>query len=711
MKKRWIFLSVIAATAAGVALIATHINWENYRPQLAAQISDALGADVHLNGKLSITLFPYPKLAADDAELSAPGVDIRTPSLRLAAKLWPLLRGRVVLSSAEIDAPDIHLTPELWKTSTMGAPDADTTGRMNVQLADVEMDDGQVEITTGGHTETLEEFGATLRAPDWQGPYHAEGDFTWQGQSWDFETLLGVMTAANSRPFNFSITQSDTGAGLKWQGALAPAPFALHGDGVWQSDEGKKLTLVGMMNWVTGMIEINKASFASPDKSYGTLNGRFDIAQDNWAELTGDLQDVPMTALSYAPFATEGLEAFGDQDMQRAAFKWQRDHWEELQLLTKQTQINAEADVWRVSGRNAADVLAHATDSDRGDWPRALAAPFLLRFKTLPDQIQIQDATLGETHVHGDIKDRRMTLEADKVSWPQWMGSAPLWHKYLDQNHLQSVRIHAAQWDAAPFAHGEAMGNFVLTDGADLMEFHAGPYAMTGAWHGEKFSGQLACKPKPPEISWLRPGCAPAEVTGDNGTFHFQSPDFTGAFDFDAGQWQIALPFASGTVATQGDIGSPKFKVRLNDLLINEVMTALVPATPLADGKISGDLSLQDETADGAITAAHVQWHDAGPTGLNGPAQAKTGGAMPAKFGSVTAKLHWHGDELTLTDLHTTEPEGRGHIDINLHDKTWHGEWQGMGGVPYVLLEGPIAPPPPEINAPVGAQKALHEPF
>lgn len=226
MKKRWIILIVLVVLLAALALKIYLVQWEDYRPQLESEISQALDAQVKLNGKLSISFFPYPKLEAENAELHARGVDIYTPSLRLAAKLWPLLGGKMILSSAEINAPEIRVVPEMWAPGRRKKT-ADETKPTNVQLEKAKIDDGTLVIDLNGKAEVLEDMEMELYAPDWHGPYHAQGDFVWQNKSFEFETLLGVTTPAGSRPLHFSMKEGDRA--MDWQGAWIAVPFAMHG--------------------------------------------------------------------------------------------------------------------------------------------------------------------------------------------------------------------------------------------------------------------------------------------------------------------------------------------------------------------------------------------------------------------------------------------------------------------------------------------------
>jgi hypothetical protein len=205
------------------------INWHDYRPQLESEISQALDAQVKLNGDFSITLYPFPKLEVQHAELHARGFDIYTPSLRMTARLWPLLRGRVILSSAEINQPHISVMPEVWQSSRK-VKNTSADSATNIQLQNVKIIDGvMVVYLSGGDTE-FQNLNMSLRAPDWHGPYYAAGTMQWRDLPLSFDMLLGAMVSPRTRPLHFTLQRSDTGEMLRWRGSFAPSPFALRGD-------------------------------------------------------------------------------------------------------------------------------------------------------------------------------------------------------------------------------------------------------------------------------------------------------------------------------------------------------------------------------------------------------------------------------------------------------------------------------------------------
>ncbi len=146
----------------------------------------------------------------------------------MTAKLWPLLRGRVILSSAEINQPYISVMPEVWQSGRKKKEAAQDTAT-NIQLQNVKIRDGVLVVYLAGDDAEFRNLNMALHAPDWHGPYYAAGTMAWRDLPLSFDLLLGAMISPRTRPLHFTIQRGDTGEIMRWQGAFAPAPFALRG--------------------------------------------------------------------------------------------------------------------------------------------------------------------------------------------------------------------------------------------------------------------------------------------------------------------------------------------------------------------------------------------------------------------------------------------------------------------------------------------------
>jgi len=105
-----IVLGVLALAAAllfvGVALM---IDQETVARELSQQATRATGAEVSL-GETRLSLFPTPTLRARDLRVSSGSHELLTArEVRASVSLLSALLGRIVVTTLEIDAPDVHL--------------------------------------------------------------------------------------------------------------------------------------------------------------------------------------------------------------------------------------------------------------------------------------------------------------------------------------------------------------------------------------------------------------------------------------------------------------------------------------------------------------------------------------------------------------------------------------------------------------------------
>src|SRR5690606_33032457 len=105
------------------------IDWSNYRSDIEAYGERITGRQVKVNGAISVRLLPAPILRVGDVRVSNP-VEAAEPDLLVARmieaelSLAPLLRGKIEITSVEVDQPVIEAEAlaggGTWELSPMG---------------------------------------------------------------------------------------------------------------------------------------------------------------------------------------------------------------------------------------------------------------------------------------------------------------------------------------------------------------------------------------------------------------------------------------------------------------------------------------------------------------------------------------------------------------------------------------------------------------
>ena len=214
MKLRRFLPELLAGGVSALLLLALWVgphllNWERYREGLAALASSQLGRPVSLDGAITLTLLPQPRVQAA-AVVIGPGEDglrVTARALRLRLALWPLLAGRLVPREFGLLGGDIHLP---WPPEP-GAlhPPAWLSG------LDARLEDSRLVLGTLA----LEGLNARL-ATAADGTLEAEAAMAWRGQPLRLNARLGLEGGEGANPLSLSL--AGAGATLQLQGALGP---------------------------------------------------------------------------------------------------------------------------------------------------------------------------------------------------------------------------------------------------------------------------------------------------------------------------------------------------------------------------------------------------------------------------------------------------------------------------------------------------------
>ena len=115
VKRLAVILLLLVLVAVGAALVVpSFIDWNRYRPQIAAQIESVTGRSVSIDGALSFQVLPSPTLSVDAVRVA--NIDggstrdmARIGALRVAVDISALLQGAVRVRSVRVVDPVILL--------------------------------------------------------------------------------------------------------------------------------------------------------------------------------------------------------------------------------------------------------------------------------------------------------------------------------------------------------------------------------------------------------------------------------------------------------------------------------------------------------------------------------------------------------------------------------------------------------------------------
>jgi uncharacterized protein involved in outer membrane biogenesis len=212
-------LAVLAIAA--LAVVPRFIDWNRFKPEIAALAERATGWQLTIDGDVGFSLLPTPTLSAAGVRLSgAPGGAqpdlMRLKSLDARIAFGPLLGGRVVAESIVLVEPSLVIEQAAAAHAGWDAGWQDRLGfdRLIVVDGSVEWrgDDGVLRVDRiNAEITGPSEAGAALG-----GPLRVSGDAAWLGLSWRFD--LGLGRLAEAAPVSLSLGLRGGGANLRLSG-------------------------------------------------------------------------------------------------------------------------------------------------------------------------------------------------------------------------------------------------------------------------------------------------------------------------------------------------------------------------------------------------------------------------------------------------------------------------------------------------------------
>ncbi|NQV55350.1 MAG: AsmA family protein [Rhodospirillales bacterium] len=307
MRKFLLVILGLVISVVGAALIApSFMDWNQYRALISDQATSATGRIVDIDGDISISLLPAPRLVIENARLanvegasSADMVTLKRLEVRIA--LAPLLGGRVRVNSVKLIEPVILIEflengrnnlafAPLIKKETPSAPSrapaiAPPGGGLDVSAFDISVDsfvveNGSIDILDAakGRRETIRNLNGRFAMADLKGPWEVAGSAVAAGVPLSFEATTGAIVQNRTLPFNLDITVIPGSVHSQFSGAvtgLSSTP-TLKGK---ITAEGKRLD--EFVTALTGGIALPKA-MARPFEVQANL-----MASTEGAELSG----------------------------------------------------------------------------------------------------------------------------------------------------------------------------------------------------------------------------------------------------------------------------------------------------------------------------------------------------------------------------------------------------------------------------------------
>jgi uncharacterized protein involved in outer membrane biogenesis len=295
---------VIATALIGPGLV----DWNAHKDRIAAEVREATGRDLEIDGDVHLAVLPAPALAAERVRLAnvAGGSEptmAELRELRIRIALLPLLAGRMQVESVALVEPKILLEVladgrRNWDfgpaaPSAQGPKPAGESAAEPGMAGQIQLDSFTIESGTliyrdvaSGRDERIESLDAQVVAESLAGPFTAKGDAELRGVETGFELAIGRLLRNGATPISLSLDWPAANARIGFSGSVSNHPETLRYRGRVKG-EGADLSAV------LGMFSAGRSEALTPLRQPFAIESEFsgDLARVEGKELRLRLGD------------------------------------------------------------------------------------------------------------------------------------------------------------------------------------------------------------------------------------------------------------------------------------------------------------------------------------------------------------------------------------------------------------------------------------
>jgi uncharacterized protein involved in outer membrane biogenesis len=171
---RWIKLALAGVATlvllgvVGVFVLARTIDVDRYVRLAAEEVKRATGRELHIRGKVTVSIFPELAIVAGDVSFANAPWGARPEMARVkriegAVALLPLLRRQIDLTRLELIEPDLLLETDpkgvgnwVFKPAASGTQSAEPSDKADLDVNELTIERGSIAFRSGASKETLE---------------------------------------------------------------------------------------------------------------------------------------------------------------------------------------------------------------------------------------------------------------------------------------------------------------------------------------------------------------------------------------------------------------------------------------------------------------------------------------------------------------------------------------------------------------------------
>ena len=198
--------------------------WDEYKPNLEAMASEALGVQVSIPGTLDFTLLPQPRLSIGQVDIGGAGGQIGTVGgIEAEFSLMDFLRDRFTVTRLRVIEPRLSLTVDEDGVLDMPFDLPETVSASNISVADAELSGGRVQIYDRRSEQALvlDDVFGVMEAEGVRGPFAFRGSASYSGTRYALDIATSALNAEDTARITATARPGGGGFSVRTDGVLA----------------------------------------------------------------------------------------------------------------------------------------------------------------------------------------------------------------------------------------------------------------------------------------------------------------------------------------------------------------------------------------------------------------------------------------------------------------------------------------------------------
>ncbi|MBM3469113.1 MAG: AsmA family protein [Alphaproteobacteria bacterium] len=303
MRRIYVWILIFLGICFGALLVLPFfINVNNYKPEILTLARDSLERDVRIDGGISLSFLPTPRIAVDHVHIGnlkgGSSQDfLSVKRVRASLQLIPLLKKKIAISSLSIDDPRIYLEKLKDGRANWIFKSQSPTSSQNFEVSfdNIQINNGVLIYHTPDQDIELKDVTTNVKLNSLQGPYSISGSF----KTFDQKVTLDAHAGALGETQDVDLKINANEGNLSFKGKITQAPLFIIKGQLTATGNPKKLPQNLFSEPVQFSSDViakeNEILFSNAKCDMGAAHptGDIKVLLKDGTQLVGNVKDLP----------------------------------------------------------------------------------------------------------------------------------------------------------------------------------------------------------------------------------------------------------------------------------------------------------------------------------------------------------------------------------------------------------------------------------